>query len=126
VAEVTGISVGAVKSRLHRARLTVRDRVAPLLKRAGDLPAEGPSVCPDVVALLSRHLEGDIDPAACADMERHVTACPRCKAACDSLRQTLRLCGAVPSPDVPESVKESIRQGIRSLLAAPHRPLPPV
>ena len=32
VAEVTGLSVAAVKSRLHRARIAVRDRVAPLLE----------------------------------------------------------------------------------------------
>jgi RNA polymerase sigma-70 factor (ECF subfamily) len=117
VAEVTGISLAAVKSRLHRARLMVRDRVAPLLAPAATLPAVGPGVCPDVVDLLSRHLEGEIDPGTCAEMERHVTACPRCQRACDSLRQTLRLCGAVPSPVVPEALKESIRQGIRSLLS---------
>jgi RNA polymerase sigma-70 factor (ECF subfamily) len=122
VAEVTGISVAAVKSRLHRARTTVRGRIAPLLAPAAAQPASGPGVCPDVVALLSRHLEGEIDPEACAEMERHVTACPRCQAACDSLRQTLRLCGVVPSPDVPEALKASIRQGIRRLLA--HRGAP--
>ena len=31
VAEVVGVSVQAVKSRLHRARLSVRERIAPLL-----------------------------------------------------------------------------------------------
>jgi len=118
VAEVTGISVAAVKSRLHRARMTVRERVAPLLAPAVTVPAEGPGPCPDVVDILSKHLEGEIDPGICAEMERHVTACPRCQAACDSLRRTLQLCGRTPSPDVPEALKESIRQGIRSLLAA--------
>jgi RNA polymerase sigma-70 factor (ECF subfamily) len=116
VAGVTGISVAAVKSRLHRARITVRDRVAPLLAPSA-VPSATSGVCPDTVDLLSRHLEGEIDPGTCAEMERHVTACPRCQAACDSLKQTLRLCGAAPSPVVPEALKESIRQGIRSLLA---------
>ena len=124
VAEVTGISVAAVKSRLHRARITVRDRIAPLLAPRAVPPPAAPDVCPDVVDLLSRHLEGEIDARTCAEMERHVTACPRCQAACDSLRQTLRLCGATPSPEVPEALKESIRRGIRSLLsrAAADRP----
>jgi len=119
VAEVTGISVAAVKSRLHRARVNVRDQIAPLLAPAPAPPAATPGVCPDVVGLLSRHLEGDIDAGACAEMERHVAACPRCQTACDSLRQTLRLCGAAPSPNVPEALKESIRRGIRTLLAQP-------
>ncbi len=116
VAEVTGVSVAAVKSRLHRARIAVRDRVAPLLEPfATPPPASG--ACPDVGELLSRHLEGEIDAGTCAEMERHVTACSRCHAACESLRETLRLCGASPSPGVPESLKETIRQGIRSVLA---------
>jgi len=117
VAEVTGLSVAAVKSRLHRARLAVRNRLAPLLTPAAAKPAAGLGVCPDVVDLLSRHLEGEIGSDACAEMEHHVVACPRCLAACDSLRQTLRLCSSTPSLDVPERLKQSIRQGIRSLLA---------
>lgn len=116
VGEVTGLSVAAVKSRLHRARVAVRDRLAPLLAPPG-AAAAGPGGCPDVVGLFSRHLEGEIGPEACAAMERHVAACPSCQSACESLRQTLRLCGAAPSPDVPEPLRESIRQGIRSLLA---------
>jgi RNA polymerase sigma-70 factor (ECF subfamily) len=115
VAEVTGMSVAAVKSRLHRARVRVRDRVAPLLAPAPG--AAAPGDCPDVVALLSRHLEGDIGPGTCAEMERHLAACPRCRTSCDSLRETLRLCGATPSPEVPEALKVSIRRGIQSLLA---------
>jgi RNA polymerase sigma-70 factor (ECF subfamily) len=121
VAEVTGLSVAAVKSRLHRARVAVRDRLAPLLEPAEVQAAFGLGACPDVVGVLSRHLEGEIGPEACAEMERHVAACGRCHTACASLRKTLRLCSATPSPDVPEPLKESIRRGIRSLLSARRR-----
>jgi RNA polymerase sigma-70 factor, ECF subfamily len=116
VAEVTGLSVAAVKSRLHRARIAVRDRVAPLLEPFATPPPTS-RACADVAGLLSRHLEGEIDAGTCAEMERHVTACPRCQAACESFRETLRLCGATPSPEVPEALKATIRQGIRSVLA---------
>ena len=61
-------------------------------------PMRRPGVCPDVVDLFSRHLEGEIDPETCAEMERHLAACPRCQAACDSLGETFRLCGADPCP----------------------------
>jgi RNA polymerase sigma-70 factor (ECF subfamily) len=119
VAEITGLSVSAVKSRLHRARVAVRNRLAPLLAPTSAQPA-GTGACPDVVNLLSRHLEGEIGPEACAEMERHVASCDRCRVECDSLRETLRLCGSVPSPEVPDSLKESIRRGIRSLAQQPH------
>jgi RNA polymerase sigma-70 factor (ECF subfamily) len=117
VAEVTGITVAAVKSRLHRARRTVRDRLAPLLAPAALPEPARPGICPDVVDLLSRHLEGEIDPVTCTEMEQHVATCARCQHACDSLRQTLRLCGAAPTLVVPQELQESIRKGIRSLLA---------
>jgi RNA polymerase sigma-70 factor, ECF subfamily len=118
VAEVTGLSVMAVKSRLHRARVQVRGRLAPLLTPRPTVAPAG--ACPDVAILLSRHLEGEIGPDACAEMERHVAACGRCRAACDSLRDTLRLCRSAPSPAVPEPLQDSIRRGIRDLLAAQH------
>jgi RNA polymerase sigma-70 factor, ECF subfamily len=116
VAEVTGLSVAAVKSRLHRARAAVRDRLAPLLAPAAP-PDTGRGVCPDVVGLLSRHLEGEVGRDACAEMERHVAACARCQGACESLRQTLRLCGSIPAGDVPAGLTRAIQEGIRSLLA---------
>jgi RNA polymerase sigma-70 factor (ECF subfamily) len=120
VADVTGLSVAAVKSRLHRARTAVRDRLVPLLAPAATPSVPAAGVCPDVVGLLSRHLEGEIAREVCAEMERHVATCARCKAACDSLRETLRLCRASAPPRVPEAVQDSIRQGIRRLLADRH------
>lgn len=116
VAEVLGITPQAVKSRLHRARVAVRDVVAPAL----GAPAEaspGPA-CPDVLTLFSKHLEDEISADACAEMERHVAGCARCRGACDSLRRTLALCrtsGA--ASEVPAEVQRSVKLALRGLLA---------
>jgi RNA polymerase sigma-70 factor (ECF subfamily) len=118
VAQATGLGVAAVKSRLHRARVALRARLAPLLQPVAPAPGPGAGACPDVVALLSRHLEGDIPPETCAEMERHVARCPSCGAACESLRRTLRLCSSTPPVELPAGLKESIRQGIRRVVAA--------
>jgi RNA polymerase sigma-70 factor, ECF subfamily len=113
VAEVTGLGVEAVKSRLHRARLQVRERLAPLLGR--EAPA-GPS-CGDVVLLFSRHLEGEIDAATCAEMERHLAGCERCNASCRSLKRILATCrGGGGSADIPEALQASVRAGIQAYL----------
>jgi RNA polymerase sigma-70 factor (ECF subfamily) len=111
-----GLTVEAVKSRLHRARLAVREKVAPLL---GVPEAAAPlaSTCPDVVALFSRHLEGEISTDVCAEMERHLAACPRCRAKCDSLQRTLVLCRSSPAPEVPRPVQQSVRDALRRLLS---------
>jgi RNA polymerase sigma-70 factor (ECF subfamily) len=118
VAEVVGASVQAVKSRLHRARLSVREEVAPLLGVKLDLPAAGPGPCPDVLALFSRHLEDEISADLCVEMERHLEVCGRCRGACESLRRSLALCRTSASAaEVPRSVQESVRSALRLYLA---------
>jgi len=116
VAEIVGTTVQAVKSRLHRARLSVRERVAPLLGVAAAEPAS--SACPDVLLAFSQHLEDEISAAQCAEMERHLEGCPRCRGTCDSLKRTLALCRtAGPSVPVPPAVQASVRTAVRNLLA---------
>jgi RNA polymerase sigma-70 factor (ECF subfamily) len=114
VAEVLGIRVPAVKSRLHRARSAVREQLAPLYGLAPH-PAQAAG-CPDIVARFSRYLEGEIRPSACAELQRHIDDCRPCREACESLKHTLGLCQAVPAPRVPEALQESIREQIRRLI----------
>ena len=115
VAEVLGLSVQAVKSRLHRARLAVRQQVAPVLGMPAAASPQLPQ-CPDVLMLFSQHLEGDIGPAVCAELEAHLERCGQCRGACESLRRTLASCRAVPAPDVPGRVAESVKLAIRAFL----------
>ncbi len=120
VAAIVGISVDAVKSKLHRARLSVRDKLAPLVAPTPDKTPPAPSgdTCPDVVGLFSRHLEGDVSPDVCAEMERHLAGCPRCHAACDSLKRVLATCRATPAPEVPLTIREELRKAVREAFAA--------
>jgi RNA polymerase sigma-70 factor (ECF subfamily) len=118
VAEVTGLSVQAVKSRLHRARRAVRAHVAPLLG-IPSAPDVDRGACPDVLTLVSQHLEGEISSDVCAEMEKHVAGCARCQAACESLRQTLALCRASSARAVPLVVQADVKQALRHLLAPP-------
>jgi RNA polymerase sigma-70 factor, ECF subfamily len=115
VGTVLGLSVDAVKSRLHRARLAVRQQVAPLLGIPIDAPSPT-SGCPDVLMLFSRHLEGEIGRDTCAEMEAHLEKCGSCRGACESLRRTIALCRATPEREVPASVTDSVRAAIRSVL----------
>jgi RNA polymerase sigma-70 factor (ECF subfamily) len=134
VAEVMGLSVEAVKSRLHRARVAVREAVAPLLgvpapgAPAPTVPAAAPrapavapaapasATCPDIVQLFSEHLEGEISATVCADMERHLSRCPGCRSKCDSLQRTLALCRSAPLPEVPKAVQADVRRAIQQFI----------
>ncbi len=108
VAEVLGLRLEAVKTRLHRARAQVRTAVSPWL---GGESARGEG-CPDVISLWSRYLEGEISPETCAEMERHLEGCPHCRGACDSLKRTLAMCRALPSSEVPVEIRESLRRAV--------------
>lgn len=116
VAEVMDLTVEAVKSRLHRARVAVRERVAPHLSPAPEAGAEPAAGCRDVVELFSRRLEDEVDPAACAELEAHLERCPACRGRCESLRSTLTLCRRAGAEPVPQRVATSVRDALRHFL----------
>jgi RNA polymerase sigma-70 factor, ECF subfamily len=115
VAQILGTSVDAVKSRLHRARVAVRQVLMPALGSPPDQPPRD-AMCPDVLTLFSQQLEGDINPTVCAAMEAHLVRCGRCRSTCDSLKRTLAMCRQLPTPAVPASIASSIKAAIQTFL----------
>lgn len=115
VADVLGLSVAAVKSRLHRARLAVRDRIAPRL----GIPREArAATCPDVLTLYSRHLEEEISAEVCLRMQTHLEGCAPCRGACASLKSTLALCGSAREGEpLPPAVRASVQAALRACLS---------
>ena len=67
-----------------------------------------------MLALFSKNLEGDLTRRSCAEMERHLQRCPRCRGTCDLLKQSLDLCRALP--EVPDDVQSSVRTALRQFL----------
>jgi RNA polymerase sigma-70 factor, ECF subfamily len=120
VAEVLGLGVDAVKSRLHRARLAVREQMEPLLGIESKPAVAAMESCPDVLMLFSRHLENEIDPDICKTLELHLAKCAHCRASCESLKQTLTLCRNSLEVPVPLHVQESVRKAIRHSLHMHH------
>jgi len=113
-ATTLGISVEALKSRLHRARAALREALRPVLETH---TPPSPSRCPDVLSLWSRRLEGDLSPADCAEMERHLEGCPACNAACNALKHTLWACQQQAKPVVSETTRAAIRRALDAALA---------
>ncbi len=114
-AEILGTSVEAVKSRLHRARASVRAALAPVVAPGAPSVPSDPA-CPDIVSVLSQHLEGDVGPEACAAMEAHVASCASCSRACDSLREAVALCHRSgeepPSPAAARRIQAAIARAV--------------
>lgn len=111
-AEALEISVDALKSRLHRAREGLRRALKPLLEPAGPAPTD----CPDIVAMWSKKLEGDLSQTDCGAMEQHIKGCPTCGAACDALKTALGACRRVASGDVPPAVQRQVKAAMRAFV----------
>jgi len=118
VADSLGIGVDAVKSRLHRARVALREAMRGLLERDAPPPKAD---CPDLLAAFSHKLEGDLSSEDCASMEQHLASCPSCTAACSALRTALGACRSEATRSVPASVQASIRAALGALASPASR-----
>lgn len=108
-AGVIGIEVGALKSRLHRARAELRARVQQLLEHAGGHPDAQPP-CPELVNALSAYAGQEIDQSTCQRIEEHLRGCRRCSAACEDLKNTISLCRHLPGDEVPGPIRAAVRR----------------
>lgn len=113
-AEAVGITVDAVKSRLHRARAALREAMRPVVE--GGAPAS--PGCPDVLTWWSRRVEGEVSTRDCAEIEKHVAGCPACGRACASLRRALLVCKQSAQTPLDPEVQATIRAAVRRVAAA--------
>lgn len=116
-AEAVGLSVDALKSRLHRARSALREALRPWLE-----PQEHQAVssaCPNVAEMLSRKIEGELTASDCAAMEKHVESCSRCKGACLAL-QSSRICHPRPARASESSARRAGGRTFREIQRLPH------
>ena len=113
VAEVLGMSVDAVKSRLHRARLAVRDALLPHLGRGPDAAGRRRAqACPDVSDVSSRATSRARSvPSSALAWSATSTAAAAAVARAKSLKQTLTLCHAESAADVPAACCKSRSAG---------------
>jgi anti-sigma factor RsiW len=77
--------------------------------------------CESIFAALSEYLDGELPPADCEQLERHIHDCAPCVEFVNSLRKSIRLGGqyqmAEPPPPIPAEVKQSLEQAYRSVVA---------
>jgi anti-sigma factor RsiW len=47
--------------------------------------------CEEMLALLSDYVDGEVDPAVCAEFEKHMAGCNPCQVVVDNIRKTITL-----------------------------------
>jgi len=113
VAEITGLRLGTIRVRLHRARLFVRKELAKQdrhrMRREPAKPSgkihlssqPGQRRCKEMFAELSNYLDDELDDSLCEELEKHMDGCEPCKAFLSSLEKSIQQCRIAPneSPD---------------------------
>lgn len=67
------------------------------------------SHCHDFLKNLSEYVDGELDPEMCAELERHLCSCERCRVVVNTLKKTVELYH-------DESADASLPDGVRERL----------
>ena len=106
------ISVPALKSRLHRARVALRDALKSSL-RPHPHPKPTPQ-CRDIAEMYSKYLEDEVDATLCEQMLQHIEQCPACRRECDVVKQIVSTCKTHPRATVTPLENEKLRAQVLS------------
>jgi anti-sigma factor RsiW len=78
--------------------------------------------CRAMLAHVSAYLDGELEAAECAAIDRHCRTCPQCTAVIAGLRRTIGLCRDAGKAPLPDAIRSRARQRINRLLEARRPP----
>jgi RNA polymerase sigma-70 factor (ECF subfamily) len=112
-AEILGLSQAAVKVRLHRARLALREKLSEYLKL--DVPPEAATMtCEQLIPYLSDYIDNSVDEPLATAAREHIATCAHCHVLVDTTRRTITLMQAGKSRIIPAASKTKLFGEIRS------------
>ena len=84
------------------------------------MPAADDLRCIDFVEEVTAYLDGEVDSAERARIERHLEGCPGCQAAIEQFQTVIRLAGHLSAADVAR-IDPLIRDRLMATLRIPRR-----
>jgi len=114
--KILGISEGAVNTRLHRARLQMREHLTPFFRAPRPMSITMPLKmmllmgktwmrktisCRHVARQISDYIDGNLTPELRAKIDEHLRLCGRCSIVLDTTRKLLYVAGDEKVFDVP-------------------------
>lgn len=66
--------------------------------------------CHDLLGDLSAYIDGELDPALCAEIDAHMAGCGKCRAVVHTLEETVALYRNLPQPALAEEVGARLQQ----------------
>ena len=69
--------------------------------------------CQEFLKALNEYVDGDIDPAICQELEKHLAGCNPCKVVIDNIRKTVSLYQNDQVYGLPADFKERLHQALQ-------------
>lgn len=67
------------------------------------------SNCERLLSSLSEYIDGELAPALCQELEKHLAGCDNCRVVLNTTRRTIDLVHPpAEKPDLPEDVRERL------------------
>ncbi len=70
--------------------------------------------CEEMLAVLNEYVDGTIDPALCADFEKHMAGCNPCQVVVDNIRRTITLYQNGQPYELPVPFQERLHAVLRA------------
>ena len=69
--------------------------------------------CDELLEMLNDYVDGTVDPALCAEFEKHMANCSPCKVVIDNIRKTITLYKAGQIYDLPVPFRDKLHAALR-------------
>jgi anti-sigma factor RsiW len=69
--------------------------------------------CEDLLAVLNDYVDGTIDPAVCAEFEKHMAGCNPCQVVVDNIRKTITIYREGHVVELPVRFRERLHEALR-------------
>ena len=89
-----------------------RTTTRPVQRKSARPHRHGKGRCVAILRKLSAYIDDELSGAICAELRKHLGACPNCEEFVASLRQTVALCRHQPAPRLSAEDRATMRATI--------------
>ncbi|MCP4630196.1 MAG: hypothetical protein GY850_42810 [bacterium] len=71
--------------------------------------------CLEMFEKLSEYIDGELDHATCAEIQKHADDCVACFFCLETLKRTVALCNNVGDKPIPQNLSEKLKEIIENI-----------
>jgi len=71
--------------------------------------------CLEMFEKLSEYIDGELDHATCAEIQKHAEDCVACFSCLETLKRTVALCKNVKEQPIPSHLSEKLKEIIANI-----------